>query len=351
MILEEAWGGSFEADISSEGGISYGHLDEDEELFSYNSDYGYQNSDSVNMSGEDYGPESDDDESMRDDSSVSSSNQGQRHRRRFRRVRSESEDPSALVNALPLQLGPMDSACTDQPSPISSLQEEGATNLSIERLNVRVRQQLRVQDRSGHGHEMGSRETVKLSSGLVSVGGMGEEKGDENRADDEGAEALSDDGEDGESDSSVGTDGSLPELAVTFADPEGSHFKELLYWVSIFLTHIRTTPSSPFVFLLHYLRRTFSFPFFFHPTKTTDNRKSNHKRECVSAEERGNRLLTLFILYLFLFIPSLLAWSIQIALHGRQQSVDSIFHARELWCDLAEHPSSEHCDERGTRYL
>ncbi|KAK3838641.1 MAG: hypothetical protein JOS17DRAFT_730801 [Linnemannia elongata] len=231
MILEEAWGGSFEADISSEGGISYGHLDEDEELFSYNSDYGYQNSDSVNMSGEDYGPESDDDESMRDDSSVSSSNQGQRHRRRFRRVRSESEDPSALVNALPLQLGPMDSACTDQPSPISSLQEEGATNLSIERLNVRVRQQLRVQDRSGHGHEMGSRETVKLSSGLVSVGGMGEEKGDENRADDEGAEALSDDGEDGESDSSVGTDGSLPELAVTFADPEGSHFKELLYWL------------------------------------------------------------------------------------------------------------------------
>ncbi|KAF9146821.1 hypothetical protein BGX30_007739 [Mortierella sp. GBA39] len=170
MILEDAWGESFDADISSEGGVSCGQLDEDDELVSYNSDYGYQ--DSVNMSGEDRGPESDNDESMRDDNSVSSWNQGQRRRRCFRRVRSVPEDPSALVNAFPRQLGPMDSAR-----------------------------------------------------------GNGVEKGDEDRADDEGAEALSDDGEDGKSISSVGTDGGLPELVVAFADPEGSHFKELLYWL------------------------------------------------------------------------------------------------------------------------
>lgn len=232
MILEKAWGGSFDADISSEGGASYGHLDEDEELISYNSDYGYQ--DSVNMSGEDYGPESDDDESMQDDNSVSSYNQGQRRCRLFRRVRSGSEDPSELVNAFPHQLGPMDSANTDQPSPLSSLQGEKATDLSIERRNVRVRQQLRVQDGSCQDHEMGRKGTVRLSPGLVSVVGRGVEKGDEDRADDEGAEALSDDGEDEKSISSVSTDGGLPELVVTFADPEGSHFKELLYWVSLF---------------------------------------------------------------------------------------------------------------------
>ncbi|KAG9072427.1 hypothetical protein KI688_000198 [Linnemannia hyalina] len=227
MILEDAWGESFDADISSEG-VSCGQLDEDDELVSYNSDYGYQ--DSVNMSGEDRGPESDDDESMGDDSSVSSWNQGQRRRRRFRRVRSGSEDPSALVNAFPYQLGPMGSARTDQPSPLSSPQVERAVDLSMERLNVRVHQ-LRIQDESDHDHEVRRRGTVRSSPGLVSVGGKGVEKGDEDRADDEGAEALSDDREDGKSISSVGTDGGLPELVVAFADPEGSHFKELLYWL------------------------------------------------------------------------------------------------------------------------
>ncbi|KAF9327454.1 hypothetical protein BGZ91_001464, partial [Linnemannia elongata] len=216
MILEEAWG------------VSYGQLDEDDELVSSNSDYGYQ--DSVNMSGEDHGPESDDDESMWDHNSVSSWNQGQRPRPRFRRVRSRSEDPSALVDAFPNQLGPMDSASTDQPSPLSSPQEERAADLSIERLNVRVRQQLRVQDESGHDHEVKKKERVRLSPGLVSVGGRAVENGDEDRADDEDAEALSDDEEGGKSTNSVGTDGGLPELVVTFADPEGSHFKELLYW-------------------------------------------------------------------------------------------------------------------------
>ncbi|KAG0058955.1 hypothetical protein BGZ89_000823, partial [Linnemannia elongata] len=217
MILEEAWG------------VNYGQLDEDDELVSSNSDYGYQ--DSVNMSGEDHGPESDDDESIWDHNSVSSWNQGQRPRPHFRRVRSRSEDPSALVDAFPHQLGPLDSASTDQPSPPSSPQEERAADLSIERLNVRVRQQLRVQDESGHDHEVKKKGRVRLSPGLVSVRGRAVEKGDEDRADDEDAEALSDDGEDGKSTNSTGTDGGLPELVVTFADPEGSHFKELLYWL------------------------------------------------------------------------------------------------------------------------
>ncbi|KAG0290923.1 hypothetical protein BGZ96_005644 [Linnemannia gamsii] len=225
MIAKEAWGECFDADLSSEGGASHDQLDEDDELSSYTSDYGYQ--DSVDMSGEDYGPDTDDDENM----SVASSNQGQL-RRFCRRFRSGSEDPSALLDAFPQPLGPMDSSSRDQSSPPSLLQEERtAADLSIDRLNARVHQQLRVQDEPGYDHEVvRGRRTVRLSPGLVSASG-GVEKGDEenNRAD-EGAEASSDGGEDAESISSVGTDGGLPELSVTFADPEGSHFKELLYW-------------------------------------------------------------------------------------------------------------------------
>ncbi|KAF8947631.1 hypothetical protein BGZ47_008398 [Haplosporangium gracile] len=229
MIAQEAWGGSLDADVSSDEGASYGQLEEDDEPVSYNSDYGYQ--DSVNLSGEDHGPDSDDNESMRDDNSVSSSNQGQRHCRRFRRVQPGSEDPSALVNAFPHQLGPMDSTSMDQPSPPSSPQEDKVTDLSIERLSIRVRQKLRVQDESCHDHEVRTRRTVRLSPELVSAEGEVVEKRDEDRADGEGAETSSDDGEDGKSISSVGIDGGLPELVVTFADPEGSHFKELLYWL------------------------------------------------------------------------------------------------------------------------
>ncbi|KAF9124853.1 hypothetical protein BG015_005012 [Linnemannia schmuckeri] len=228
MIAQEAWGGSFDAEVPSDEGASYGQLEEDDEPVSYNSDYGYQ--DSVNISGEDQGPDSDDDESMRDDNSVSSSNRGQRHCRRFRRVRSGSEDPSALVNAFPHQLGLMNSISMDQPFPLPSPQEDKVADLSIERLNIRARPKLRVQDESDYDHEVRARRTVRLSPELVSAEEEIAEKRHGDRTNDEGAETSSDDGEDGKSISSVDTDGGLPELVVTFADPEGSHFKELLYW-------------------------------------------------------------------------------------------------------------------------
>jgi hypothetical protein len=226
MIAKEAWGESFDADLCSEEGACHGELDEDDELGTCSSDYDYQ--DSVSMSGAYYGPDSDDGESM----SVASSTQGQRRLFR-RRLRSGSECPSALLDALPQPLGPMDSTSRYQPSQPSPPQEERvATDLSIELLNVRVRQQLRVHDETGHDCEVvSSRRIVRLSPGLVSASG-GVVNGDEGSSKaDEGAESSDED--DAKSISSVGTDGDLPELSVTFADPEGSHFEELLYWVSL----------------------------------------------------------------------------------------------------------------------
>lgn len=256
MIAKEAWGEYFDADLSSEGGA--GH---DDESGSYTSDYGYQ--DSVDMSGEDRGPDTDDDESM----SVASSNQGQR--RRFRCLRSESEDPSTLLDAFPQPLGPMDSKSGDQPSPPSLSQE---ADLCIDRLNVRVHQQFHVQDESGYDHEvMRGRMTVRLSPGLVSAS-EGVEKGDQaNSRADEGAEASSDDGEDTKSISSVGTDGGLPELSVTFADPEGSHFKELLYWVSLVLQQLRH--HLVFAFVSMFLSCTFIIQCFHHTVKPNELRE------------------------------------------------------------------------------
>ncbi|KAG0376069.1 hypothetical protein BGX24_008333 [Mortierella sp. AD032] len=206
MIAQEAWGKSVDADISSEGGASYGQLDEDDELASYSSDYSYQ--DSVNMSGEDHALEWDGDESMLDDNSTTSASQRRFHRRRRARSASQElalEDPSLLLHAMPYQLGSSDSTRA----------------LTMERLNAQVHQ-LHVRDDSSPQYEM-KRGTCDESSGLVS-----EEKQDEGRSD-EGAEAS--DGEDARSTISNGTDGGLPELSVTFVDPKGTHFKELLYWL------------------------------------------------------------------------------------------------------------------------
>ncbi|KAG0281878.1 hypothetical protein BGZ95_007936 [Linnemannia exigua] len=222
MIAQEAWGKSADADISSEGGASYGQLDEDDELVSYNSDYSYQ--DSVNMSGEDHGLEWDGDESMRDDNSTTSTSQRLLHRRRRARSASQEsalEDPSLLLSAMPNQLGSSDSTSNHRPSAPSplSLPPEDAGALTIERLNAQVLQ-LHVRDDSTGQYEM-KRGTCNESPGLVS-----EEKQDEGRSD-EAAEIS--DGEDVRSTNSNGTDG-LPELSVTFVDPKGTHFKELLYW-------------------------------------------------------------------------------------------------------------------------
>ncbi|KAK3843546.1 MAG: hypothetical protein J3R72DRAFT_420122 [Linnemannia gamsii] len=225
MIAQEAWGKSVDADISSEGGASYGQLDEDDELVSYNSDYSYQ--DSVNMSGEDHALEWDGDESMLDDNSTTSASQRRFHRRRRARSASQEsalEDPSLLLHAMPYQLGSSDSTSNYRPSvpsPLSSLQPEDIGALTMERLNAQVHQ-LHVRDDSSPQYEM-KRGTCNESSGLVS-----EEKQDEGRSD-EAAEAS--DGEDARSTISNGTDGGLPELSVTFVDPKGTHFKELLYWL------------------------------------------------------------------------------------------------------------------------
>ncbi|KAF9924285.1 hypothetical protein FBU30_005703 [Linnemannia zychae] len=70
MIAKEAWGVSHDVDLSSEDRASFGHLDEeDEEVFNYGSDCGYQ--DPANISyGEGCGLISDDDENLRDDKSL-----------------------------------------------------------------------------------------------------------------------------------------------------------------------------------------------------------------------------------------------------------------------------------------
>ncbi|KAG0212953.1 hypothetical protein BGX33_003225 [Mortierella sp. NVP41] len=193
MIAQEAWGGSHDADILSdilsEGGASGSQLDEGDELGSYNSDYGYDDSASMSMSGEDRGPDTDDDD--------------------------ESMRGSPAVNANRLPQAPL------------SPPERRMEAMSIERLNVQIHQQLRVQGEDGrHDQEMRKRMTSRESPRLVS-----DEEEEEEDDDREGSEGAESDGEDARSIDSEGTDGGLPELSVTFADPEGSHFEELLYWL------------------------------------------------------------------------------------------------------------------------
>ncbi|KAF9119583.1 hypothetical protein BGW39_000209 [Mortierella sp. 14UC] len=224
MITQEAWGRSVDADISSEGGASHGQLEEDDELASYNSDYSYQ--DSINMSGEDRGPDSDGDENMQDDNSTISSSQRRLRRRGHARsasLESDLGDPSLLVNAMPHQLGPMDQAGIHRSPPSSLLSPPEDTDaLAVERLNAQILRQLHVRDEPSRHFEM-KRQTLGESPGLMTG-----EKQDEGRSD-EGAEPS--DGDDTRSTNSNGTDGGLPELSVTFVDPKGSHFEELLYWL------------------------------------------------------------------------------------------------------------------------
>ncbi|KAF9911194.1 hypothetical protein EC991_004418 [Linnemannia zychae] len=223
MIAQEAWGRSTDADITSEGGASYSHSDEeDDELGSYSSDYDYQ--DSISMSIEDRGLESDGDESMHDDNSMTSLSQRRLRRRgraRSASVESNLEDASLLANITPHQLDPMDSIDIHQP-PLSLLpppsSSEDAEAWTVQRLNTQILRQLHVRDELSHSFD--------LKNG--SPGPVSGAKRDEGRSDEDSEPS---DEDDARSTNSNCTDVGLPELSVTLVDPKGSHFEELLYWL------------------------------------------------------------------------------------------------------------------------